>query len=159
MKGPHGTEGIPDSPTETSPDGQDFRGDMRPMLTIDQFEQLANDLYDRIPELFFDGLSGGIIISEHTEQRDLDLPDVYVLGEYVEDEYGLGRYIVLYYGSFAALFAGEPRSIWEEELWETMMHEIRHHVESLAGVHDLDVEDERQLAEFRRWTTNHAGSV
>lgn len=121
------------------------------MLSIDEFQALANEMYDDIPERFLEGLSGGIIISESTEQRDPDLPDVYILGEYVEDHYGLGRYIVLYYGSFAALFADEPFEVWEDELWETMMHEIRHHVESLAGVNDLDIEDELKLAEFRRW--------
>lgn len=129
------------------------------MLTIEQFEQLANGLYDRIPEQFLDGLTGGIIISEATEQRDPDLPDVYILGEYVEDHYGLGRYIVLYYGSFAELFAEEPESVWEEELWETMVHEIRHHVESLAGIQDLDLEDERQLAEFRQWAAEQPPSA
>lgn len=128
------------------------------MLSIDRFEQLANDLFDRIPEQFLDGLTGGIIISEETEQRDEDLPDVYILGEYVEDPYGLGRYIVLYYGSFAQLFADEDDAVWEEELWETMVHEIRHHIESLAGLHDLDLEDERQLAEFRRWAAEQAAT-
>lgn len=121
------------------------------MLTIDEFERLANEFYDLIPERFFDGLNGGMIIHEEAEQRDPDLPDVYVLGEYVEDDYGLGRYIVLYYGSFAALFAEEPRDVWEDELWETMVHEIRHHIESQAGLFDLDLEDEADLAEFRRW--------
>lgn len=126
------------------------------MLTIEEFEELANELYDEIPPQFLEGLSGGIIISEEAEQRDPDLPDVYILGEYVEDHYGLGRYIVLYYGSFAALFADEPFEVWEDELWETMVHEIRHHVESLAGVHDLDIEDAIQLAEFRRWAQEMA---
>lgn len=124
------------------------------MVTLDQFEELANELYERIPEKFFHGLSGGIIINEQAEQRDPDLPDVYVLGEYVEDDYGLGRYIVLYYGSFAALFGDEPTSVWQEELWETMIHEIRHHIESLAGIDDLEKEDELELAEFRRWADN-----
>lgn len=119
-------------------------------VSLDEFERLANDFYDRIPERFFEGLSGGILIDERAEQRDPDLPDVYVLGEYVQDDYGLGRYIVLYYGSFAALFGDEPQSVWEDELWETMVHEIRHHIESQAGLFDLDLEDERQMAEFRR---------
>lgn len=124
---------------------------MRNVLSIEEFEELANELYDEIPPKFLEGLSGGIIISEEAEQRDPDLPDVYILGEYVEDPYGLGRYIVLYYGSFAKLFADEPPEVWEEELWETMLHEIRHHIESLAGLNDLDIEDAMQLAEFRRW--------
>ena len=128
------------------------------VLSIDDFEKLANELYDAIPPQFLKGLSGGIIISEEAEQRDPDLPDVYILGEYVEDPYGLGRYVVLYYGSFAALFADEPLEVWEDELWETMLHEIRHHIESLAGVNDLDIEDEIHLAEFRRWYAEQRGA-
>lgn len=127
------------------------------MLTLDEFQKLANELYDDIPEVLFDGLTGGIIIQEHAEQRDDDLPDVYVLGEYVQDDFGLGRYIVLYYGSFALLFKGEPAAVWEEELWETMVHEVRHHVEALAGIEDLNVEDAEQMAEFRRLAAARRG--
>ncbi|MBO8141600.1 MAG: metallopeptidase family protein [Firmicutes bacterium] len=121
------------------------------MVSLRRFTRMANRLYDRIPQRFLVELNGGIIISEEAEQRDPDLPDVYILGEYVEDPYGLGRYIVLYYGSFRALFGDSPPDVWEAELWETLLHEIRHHLESLAGVDDLEIEDMRQLAEFRRW--------
>lgn len=112
---------------------------------------MANRLAGRIPPEFLTELNGGINVLEQAEHRDPDLPDVYILGEYIEDPYGLGRLIVLYYGSFRALFADSPREVWEEELWETMVHELRHHIESLAGVDDLEVEDMRELAEFRRW--------
>lgn len=120
------------------------------MVSYKQFRRMASHLYDRIPPEFLKDLNGGIIALEEAEQRDPDLPDVYILGEYIEDPYGLGRQIVLYYGSFRALFADEPRDVWEAELWETMLHELRHHLESLAGLDDLEVEDMRQLAEFRR---------
>ena len=121
------------------------------MVSYKQFRRMANRLVGRIPEVFLKDLNGGIIALEEAEQRDPDLPDVYILGEYVEDPYGLGRQIVLYYGSFRKLFADEPVEVWEKELWETILHEIRHHIESLAGVDDLEIEDMRQLAEFRRW--------
>ena len=32
------------------------------MLSIDEFEELANEMYDEIPERFLEGLSGGIIV-------------------------------------------------------------------------------------------------
>lgn len=121
------------------------------MVSYKQFRRMANRLYDRIPPEFLKELNGGIHVLEEAEQRDPDLPDVYILGEYIEDPYGLGRLIVLYYGSFRALFYDSPREVWEAELWETMLHELRHHLESLAGEDDLEVEDMRQLAEFRRW--------
>lgn len=120
------------------------------MMSLEHFEQVANRLFDRVPSRLLHGLHGGIIISEESEQRDPDLPDVFVLGEYVEDPYGLGCYIVIYYGSFKAVFSESEPHVWEEELWETMVHEIRHHVEAQAGVDDLDLEDLRDMEAFRR---------
>ncbi|OUM93461.1 MAG: hypothetical protein BAA04_10500 [Firmicutes bacterium ZCTH02-B6] len=121
------------------------------MVSYKQFRRMASRLLGRIPERFLIELNGGVNVLENAEQRDPDLPDVYVLGEYLEDPDGLGRMIVLYYGSFRALFGDEPVAVWEAELWETLLHELRHHLESLAGVDDLEWEDMRQLAEFRRW--------
>jgi hypothetical protein len=45
---------------------------------------------------------------------------------------------VLYWGSFRSLAARDPDFDWEEELWETLTHELRHHLESLAGSDDLE---------------------
>ena len=55
---------------------------------------------------------------------------------------------VLYYGSFLEV-AGEGFD-WEAEVWETLLHELRHHLESLAGRDDLVREDLRRLDAFRR---------
>lgn len=60
----------------------------------------------------------------------------------------LGRHIALYYGSFLEV-AGEGFD-WEAEVWETLLHELRHHLESLAGRDDLVQEDLRRLDAFRR---------
>ncbi|HLT57509.1 MAG TPA: metallopeptidase family protein [Limnochordales bacterium] len=125
------------------------------MVSYKQFRRMANRLYRRIPPEFLKELNGGINILEEAEQRDPDLPDVYIMGEYIEDPYGLGRLIVLYYGSFRQVLGDSPPDVWEAELWETMLHELRHHLESLAGVDDLEMEDIRQLAEFRRWAAAH----
>ena len=65
------------------------------------------------------------------------------MGEYCHDM--LGRYIVLYYGSFAALLADEDEETWKEELYTTLAHELTHHVEGLANAHGLDDKDEEQL--------------
>lgn len=126
------------------------------VIDIDAFEAMANEFYEEIPERLLEGLNGGIVISEEA-RPDEDLPDVYILGEYIEDPH-LGQYVVLYYGSFAALFGDEPVEVWEDELWETMIHEIRHHVEHRAGVYDLDIEDMRLLEELRRSYAGEAES-
>lgn len=120
------------------------------VIDLETFEEMANRLYDEIPPALLEGLNGGILISQEARQDDPDLPDVYILGEYIDDPYGLGNYIVLYYGSFCQVLKDEPAEVWEDELWETMLHELRHHIELRAGVYDLELEDLRQLEEFRR---------
>lgn len=74
---------------------------------------------------------------------------MYILGEYITDPW-LGPRIALYYGSFVELFTGEPEPVWEEELWTTIKHELRHHVEAQAGLADLDLEDLLELERMRR---------
>ncbi|HEX6971224.1 MAG TPA: metallopeptidase family protein [Limnochordia bacterium] len=119
-------------------------------MGIDAFTRLADRLLTRVPPALVDGLNGGINISPEAKQRPEDPPDVYILGEYVTDDY-LGAFIVIYFGSFRALFEDDEI---EQELWKTLLHEIRHHVEARAGIDALDRED---LAEWHRlWQEAHA---
>ncbi|HLV11897.1 MAG TPA: metallopeptidase family protein, partial [Trueperaceae bacterium] len=84
--------------------------------------------------------------------------DVYRMGEYLDpgpDSFlggpeGLGRHVALYYGSFRAIAEADPGFDWEEEAWETLTHELRHHVESLAGEDLLVQEDVERGREFGR---------
>ena len=79
---------------------------------------------------------------------------MYILGEYCEDV--LGRYINLYYGSFAALAQREDwdADTWADELYTTLSHELTHHMESRGGLHALDDRDAEELA---RWRAEYAG--
>ncbi|MBX6378162.1 MAG: metallopeptidase family protein [Clostridia bacterium] len=113
---------------------------------------------ERVPPAVLRELNGGVLVVEDEVEAGDDLPDLYTLGEYVEDEGGLGRYIVLYYGSFRAVLDGADAEEWEAELWETIRHELRHHLESLAGLSDLDAEDAAFLAEYRRWLAEEEGA-
>ena len=74
---------------------------------------------------------------------------MYILGEYCDDQ--MGRYILLYYGSFAALAEKEhwTEEDWEEELSTTLAHEFTHHIEGLAGERGLDLKDEAFLEAWR----------
>ena len=74
---------------------------------------------------------------------------MYIMGEYCNDQ--MGRYINLYYGSFAVLAEEEDwtRRNWEEELYETLAHEFTHHIEGLAGERGLEVKDEAFLDRYR----------
>jgi predicted Zn-dependent protease with MMP-like domain len=118
-------------------------------VDIESFTALADQMVERIPPRFLDGLNGGIVIVEEPFRNATDPPDLYILGHYIDD-FAMGRYIALYYGSFVQLFRDEPRQVWEEELWETILHELRHHVERQAGIGDLDLEDELELERLRQ---------
>ncbi len=113
-------------------------------LSLDEFTELAEQLVDEVPPRLCRDLNGGFaVLSE--EKRDQEF---FILGEYIEDGM-LGNYVVFYYGSFAAVLGDEAREIWEAELRETIWHELRHHLESLAGVDDLTREEMEELARFR----------
>jgi len=102
----------------------------------DWLEEIA----EQFPEAFFEELDGGIQLEEEA-LPDPDFPpgEMYVMGEYVHDM--LGRYILLYYGSFAALLADEDEETWKDEIFATVAHEFTHHMEETAGLHDLDDKD------------------
>jgi Zincin-like metallopeptidase len=125
-------------------------------MTFADFQRTAEDMLSEIPEEFVKGLQGLHVLESVKPERDL--PGVYRMGEYLDpgpDSFlggnpGLGRHIALYYGSFVALSRGNPDFDWEAELWETLTHELQHHVESLAGDASLIAEDRRRDAGFRK---------
>ena len=117
------------------------------MLSIDEVNEILDDYYEQIPMELFAWLNGGVVLLEDALPDPEAGEDVYVMGEYCCDE--MGRYIKIYYGSFTALLADEPRKVWEEELWITLRHELTHHMEGLAGERSLERKDSEQLEQFR----------
>ena len=113
------------------------------------YEQMG-DMLERVaaefPDVFFEELDGGIQLEEQV-MPDPDFPpgEMYVMGEYCHDL--LGRYILLYYGSFAALLAGEDEEVWLDEIFATVAHEFTHHLEDTAMLHALDDADAAFLRE------------
>ena len=121
------------------------------MLTIDEVYDILDELAAELPPALFDSLNGGILLLEDEVPDPEAGEDIFVMGEYCWDE--LGRYINLYYGSFAAVLADEPREVWVEELRTTLRHELTHHVERLAGDRSLEYRDMEELAAFQSdWT-------
>lgn len=113
----------------------------------DWLEEIAG----QFPEAFFEDLDGGIQLEEKAlPDPDFPLGEMYIMGEYVHDL--LGRYILLYYGSFAALLEDEDEDTWREEIFATVAHEFTHHLEETAGLHALDDKDleflRQALAEY-----------
>ena len=117
------------------------------ILSIDEAYDILEEVYAEIPEPLFDGLNGGVLLLEDEVPDPEAGPDIYIMGEYCWDE--MGRYINIYYGSFAAVLYDEPREVWVDELRVTLRHELTHHVEGLAGERGLERWDEEELEWFR----------
>lgn len=87
-----------------------------------------------------------------------DLPDIFTLGECVTEDYASDwggpdttrSVVVLYWGSFRSLAARAPDFDWDGELWETLTHELRHHLESLAREDALEGVDYALDETFKR---------
>jgi len=98
------------------------------------------------PEVFRD-LNGGVSLLPETRLSQADPGGgLYTLGEYRRDQ--MGRYIVIYYGSVCAVHGGASRSRMLKHLKRILTHELTHHLESLAGERDLEIEDEIQLEKY-----------
>jgi hypothetical protein len=113
-----------------------------------EFERRARAAYEEIPENFKAGIDGLEVSRESVPHPTL--PDVYTLGQCVTEEH-FSEYagpettrsvIVLYWGSFKGLADLDEEFDWDGEIWETLTHELRHHLESLAredALEDVDV--------------------
>lgn len=119
------------------------------ILSFDQVGDLLDEMAEEFPEEFYQDLNGGISLLPETVE-DPAGEDLYIMGEYCNDM--MGRYINLYYGSFAALAEQEnwTEEDWEDELYTTLAHEFTHHVEGLAGERGLEIKDELELEQYRR---------
>ena len=121
------------------------------VLSFDEAGALLDEMAEEFPPEFYEDLNGGILLlPEALPDPDYPREDLYIMGEYCNDQ--MGRYINLYYGSFAALAGLEDWSEedWEDELWETLAHEFTHHIEGLAGERGLEIKDADFMEQFRR---------
>jgi len=108
---------------------------------------MLDGIVEELPREIFADLNGGVSLLPDMKRSAAD-PDggLYVLGEYRRDQ--MGRYIVLYYGSIRAVHGREDRERLRESLRKVVTHELTHHLESLAGERDLEVQDEIDLDEY-----------
>lgn len=123
-------------------------------VTIDEFEELVSEVLDELPEEFFDGLSGGVIVeeearlSEHAKDDDL-----YSLGTYTSDK--RGGQITIFYGSFAKVRGWMQGDELKQAVRETVRHEFRHHLEFRSGMHGVDSLEEEDNNEMRKYLDSH----
>ncbi|NNG17852.1 MAG: hypothetical protein HKM89_15360 [Gemmatimonadales bacterium] len=126
-------------------------------MTYPEFEALIHQLVEAIPADYLRGVAQ-VSVSPRAVPHP-ESPGVFTLGECVPlpivtlDEGGEeseSSRIVLYHGSFAALAQLDEEFDWEEEAWETLTHELRHHLEWRAGTADLETYDWAAEQNFAR---------
>lgn len=119
------------------------------ILSFDEAGDLLDQMAEEFPEEFYRDLNGGISLLPQAVE-DPAGEALYIMGEYCNDM--MGRYINLYYGSFAALAEQEnwTEEDWEDELYTTLSHEFTHHVEGLAGERGLEIRDQLALEQYKQ---------
>jgi hypothetical protein len=112
-------------------------------VRLPDFEALVRRLCDEVPPDFLDGISE-IVVSPRAVPHP-DRPEIFTLGECIplpvqvgSGVEGVQSRIVLYHGSFSALAQLSPDFDWRREAWDTLSHELRHHLEWRARAPDLE---------------------
>lgn len=119
------------------------------MISLDEFEEMVLDIADTLPEEFYRELNGGVMVQPaHMRHPESVGNELSIMGQYVRHPH-LGRYVVLYYGSFMAVYGHYDKEQLQVRVRKTILHEFRHHLESLAGEKGLEVEDAIQIAEYK----------
>ena len=125
-------------------------------MDFEAFDRYAHELYDEIPAEYRAGVAGLRVLRDtHVHPS---LPDVFTMGECVTEAFPssfdgpetVQSFILLYHGSFRELAKRDERFDWEEQIWETVVHELQHHLESLARQDDLEGVDYAMDEEFKR---------
>ena len=119
------------------------------------FEAMVREMLREVPPAFLDGISGVEVTGKtipHPLRRD-----VWTMGECVPHDFGgpgqgaaLRSTVYLHYGSFAALSRNDPDFDWRHEAWETLTHELRHHLEWRARIPALEALDDAVEANYAR---------
>jgi len=123
-------------------------------MRLADFEAMVRRQAEEIPSEFLDGIAE-VVVSPRTVEHP-EREGVWTLGECIPlpgddgNPKHLQSRIVLYHGSFQALARETPGLDWRDEAWETLTHEVRHHVEWKARAPDLEAFDKAAEANYAR---------
>src|SRR4051812_40426112 len=125
-------------------------------MHFERFERRAREIFDGIPAELRHGVD--YIVVERDAVPHPTMPGIFTLGECATGEHDPGGALPgdlrsgvhLYHGSFRELAKLDPEFDWEDELWETITHEVRHHRESAAGEDALEELDWAEDENFKR---------
>ena len=125
-------------------------------MRYESFQLAVARLWREIPDEYKEGIEG--VEVDRRAERHPQLEDIYTMGECLTESWPSGyespetlrSRVVLYYGSFVRLARLDPDFDWEGEIWETLTHELRHHLESLASEDALEDADYAADENFKR---------
>lgn len=125
-------------------------------MDFDSFRQHAEDAWERIPDSYKVGVDG--LLVEREAKRHPSREEVFTLGECITESYPSDwggpdttrSWVALYHGSFRRVAEQDDHFDWDEEIWETLTHELRHHLESLADSDELGDVDYAVEENFKR---------
>ena len=123
-------------------------------MRLSDFETMVRRFADEVPADFLEGVAE-IAVSPRTVPHP-DRAEIFTLGECIPlpssdpASEGIQSRIVLYHGSFSALARLQPGFDWRAEAWETLTHELRHHLEWRAQAPALEAFDRAVEQNFAR---------
>jgi predicted Zn-dependent protease with MMP-like domain len=124
-------------------------------MDIEKFTKIADEEANKMPQEFYNGLNGGIIVEEKKYLSENAINnDLYVLGRYTRGP--IGNQITLYYGSFMQVFPYLTDDQMRDQINHTIRHEFRHHLENMAGIYgkdSLEEEDRQAYQEYLQKNT------
>jgi hypothetical protein len=124
-------------------------------MRLSDFEALVHRLVSEVPADFLDGVAD-VAVSPKSIPHPTRA-EIYTMGECIPLPTPVGApadvvqsRVVLYHGSFVQLARLDPDFDWRTEAWETLTHELRHHVEWRAHDRALEAYDDAAEQNFAR---------
>ena len=123
-------------------------------MRLSDFEDMVRRFADEVPADFLQGVAE-IAVSPRAVPHP-ERAEIFTLGECIPlpssdpASEGIQSRVVLYYGSFAARARLQPGFDLRAEAWETLTHELRHHLEWRARAPALEAFDRAVEQNFAR---------
>ena len=119
------------------------------MIPLDEARGMLDELISELPEAIFTRLNGGVLLLPDVRlSPEARSEDLYILGEY-SISYAMGRTVVIYYGSILRTHGVLTPERLRAVLREVLHHELTHHLESMAGERDLEIDDALKMAWYK----------
>ena len=118
------------------------------MLTFEEAEVALNQHIDDLPPEIYKGLNCGVALLPDTMY---DNNGLLILGQYHVENYGLGRYITIHYGSIYMAHGHLNAHDFSDKIRSVLHHELTHHLEHLAGDNTLEIQDAIDIRKMLWW--------